>query len=143
MTEQLVITAIDHLDVFRDGGNAGIHCLPVIVDFRGRVGAQPAHLVNDEETRRFQQPSPRVKALFKADNIDGEYVDLNSASWNWPGMLGGGYHPASTTMISAVVEPRNHGQALGFHLVGGSFSLESVPTQGTTLRAEIPLRGTL
>ncbi len=28
----------------------------------------------------------------EADNIDGEYVDLNSASWNWPGMLGGGYH---------------------------------------------------
>ncbi len=28
-------------------------------------------------------------------------------------------------------------------VVGGSFSVESVPTQGTTLRAEIPLRGTL
>jgi signal transduction histidine kinase len=28
-------------------------------------------------------------------------------------------------------------------MVGGSFSVESVPTQGTTLRAEIPLRGTL
>ncbi|MEJ6792080.1 MAG: hypothetical protein QNK89_04915 [Lacinutrix sp.] len=26
------------------------------------------------------------------DNIDGEYLDLNSASWNWPTMLGGGYH---------------------------------------------------
>ncbi len=26
------------------------------------------------------------------DNIDGEYVDLNSASWNWPSQLGGGYH---------------------------------------------------
>lgn len=28
----------------------------------------------------------------EADNIDGGYVDLNSASWNWPPMLGGGYH---------------------------------------------------
>jgi len=28
----------------------------------------------------------------EADNIDGEYTDLNSASWNWPAMLGGGYH---------------------------------------------------
>jgi PAS domain S-box-containing protein len=28
-------------------------------------------------------------------------------------------------------------------MVGGRFSLESVPTQGTTLRAEIPLRGSL
>ena len=26
------------------------------------------------------------------DNIDGNYLDLNSASWNWPAMLGGGYH---------------------------------------------------
>jgi hypothetical protein len=26
------------------------------------------------------------------DNIDGEYQDLNSASWNVPAMLGGGYH---------------------------------------------------
>ncbi|PHR73652.1 MAG: hypothetical protein COA67_02690 [Lutibacter sp.] len=28
----------------------------------------------------------------EADNIDGNYLDLNSASWNWPAMLGGGYH---------------------------------------------------
>lgn len=26
------------------------------------------------------------------DNIDGEYLDLNAASWNVPTMLGGGYH---------------------------------------------------
>ncbi|TYB78933.1 MbnP family protein [Bizionia myxarmorum] len=26
------------------------------------------------------------------DNIDGAHPDLNSASWNWPAMLGGGYH---------------------------------------------------
>lgn len=26
------------------------------------------------------------------DNIDGQYQDLNSALWNWPMMLGGGYH---------------------------------------------------
>ncbi len=28
----------------------------------------------------------------EADNIDGNYIDLNSKSWNWPTMLGGGYH---------------------------------------------------
>lgn len=28
----------------------------------------------------------------ETDNIDGFYADLNSASWNWPEMLGGGYH---------------------------------------------------
>lgn len=26
------------------------------------------------------------------DNIDGIYPELNSANWNWPGALGGGYH---------------------------------------------------
>ncbi len=28
----------------------------------------------------------------EADNISGEYPDLNLANWNWPDMLGGGYH---------------------------------------------------
>jgi len=28
----------------------------------------------------------------ETDNIDGAYNDLNSESWNWPQMLGGGYH---------------------------------------------------
>ena len=28
----------------------------------------------------------------QADNIDNAYNDLNTASWNWPAMLGGGYH---------------------------------------------------
>lgn len=26
------------------------------------------------------------------DNVSGAYADLNTASWNWPSMLGGGYH---------------------------------------------------
>jgi len=43
------------------------------------------------------------------------------------GIMGGGYHPASTTMISAVVEPGKRGQALGFHMVGGSFSYFLAP----------------
>ncbi len=43
------------------------------------------------------------------------------------GILGGGYHPASTTMISSVVKPEKRGQALGFHMVGGSFSYFMAP----------------
>jgi len=43
------------------------------------------------------------------------------------GILGGGYHPAATTMISAVIEPKTRGRALGFHLVGGSFSYFLAP----------------
>jgi predicted MFS family arabinose efflux permease len=38
------------------------------------------------------------------------------------GVLGGGYHPAAPPLVSASVEPRNQGRALGFHLIGGSAS---------------------
>ncbi len=38
------------------------------------------------------------------------------------GLLGGGYHPASPPLVSALVEPKNRGRALGFHLIGGSAS---------------------
>jgi len=35
-----------------------------------------------------------VSFNFGFDSVDNtrNYIDLNSASWNWPGMLGGGYH---------------------------------------------------
>ena len=33
-----------------------------------------------------------VYGFNEEDNMDGAYEDLNSASWNWPGILGGGYH---------------------------------------------------
>lgn len=33
-----------------------------------------------------------VYGFNEEDNMDGAYENLNSASWNWPGMLGGGYH---------------------------------------------------
>ena len=39
------------------------------------------------------------------------------------GFFGGGYHPASPTLIAASVEPKKRGQALGIHMVGGSASL--------------------
>ncbi|MFB1022685.1 MAG: hypothetical protein QMC40_08000 [Vicingaceae bacterium] len=28
----------------------------------------------------------------QTDNVTGEYQDLNTIGWNWPAMLGGGYH---------------------------------------------------
>ncbi len=43
------------------------------------------------------------------------------------GVLGGGYHPASPPLISASVEPRNRGRALGIHLIGGSSSFFLAP----------------
>ncbi|MBA7627099.1 Multidrug resistance protein MdtG [subsurface metagenome] len=43
------------------------------------------------------------------------------------GILGGGYHPASSPVISASVEPKNRGRALGFHMIGGSASFFLAP----------------
>ena len=43
------------------------------------------------------------------------------------GILGGGYHPASSPLISASVEPKNRGRALGFHMIGGSASFFLAP----------------
>ena len=42
-------------------------------------------------------------------------------------ILGGGYHPAAATAISASVSPVRRGRALGFHLIGGSSSFWIVP----------------
>ena len=43
------------------------------------------------------------------------------------GVLGGGYHPASPPLISASVEPKNRGRALGLHMIGGSASYFLAP----------------
>jgi hypothetical protein len=33
-----------------------------------------------------------VYGFNEEDNVNGAYPDLNDAGWNWPSMLGGGYH---------------------------------------------------
>jgi len=43
------------------------------------------------------------------------------------GVLGGGYHPASSTMIAQVVEPKKLGRAMGFHMIGGGASFFLAP----------------
>lgn len=43
------------------------------------------------------------------------------------GIAGGGYHPSAAPLISASVEPKKRGQALGFHLIGGSGSFFLAP----------------
>jgi len=43
------------------------------------------------------------------------------------GLLGGGYHPAASPMISSSVEPKNRGRALGLHMIGGSASYFLAP----------------
>ncbi len=43
------------------------------------------------------------------------------------GIVGSGYHPAATTLISFSVPPENRGQALGLHVIGGSSSFFVTP----------------
>lgn len=43
------------------------------------------------------------------------------------GILSGGYHPAATPLISASVDPKIRGRALGLHLVGGNSAFFITP----------------
>ena len=43
------------------------------------------------------------------------------------GAMGGGYHPAAAPLVSASVEPKNRGRALGFHQIGGTASYFFAP----------------
>jgi len=51
------------------------------------------------------------------------------------GLAGGGYHPASTPMISASVEPKKRGRILGIHGVGGSASYFLAPIIAAAIAA--------
>jgi len=51
------------------------------------------------------------------------------------GILGGGYHPASPPLISTLVEPKNRGRALGFHLIGGSAAYFLAPLISAAIAA--------
>lgn len=43
------------------------------------------------------------------------------------GILGGSYHPAASPLVSAAVEEKKRGQALGFHQIGGTASFFLTP----------------
>lgn len=57
------------------------------------------------------------------------------------GILGGGYHPASTTAISTSVEPTRRGWALGMHMIGGSVCFFLAPLVAAALAAAWGWRG--
>ena len=57
------------------------------------------------------------------------------------GLVGGGYHPSAAPMISASVEPRNRGRALGSHLIGGSGSYFLAPLIAAAAAATWGWRG--
>ena len=46
------------------------------------------------------------------------------------GIVGGGYHPSAPPLVMAATEPRNRSKALGFHMIGGSFSHFVAPVLG-------------
>ena len=57
------------------------------------------------------------------------------------GVMGGGYHPAAPPLISASVEPKNLGRALGLHLIGGAASYFLAPLVGMAMAAVWGWRG--
>ncbi|MFC1904736.1 MFS transporter [Chloroflexota bacterium] len=57
------------------------------------------------------------------------------------GLLGGGYHPAAPPLISASVDPKNRGRALGFHVIGGSASFFLAPLIAAAIAAAWSWRG--
>jgi len=57
------------------------------------------------------------------------------------GVMGGGYHPSAPPLISASVEPKNRGRALGIHLIGGSASHFLAPLIGVAIATAWGWRG--
>jgi FSR family fosmidomycin resistance protein-like MFS transporter len=58
------------------------------------------------------------------------------------GVAGGGYHPAAPPLISAAVEPKNLGRAMGLHMVTGSAPFFLAPLIAVGLAAAWGWRGT-
>jgi len=58
------------------------------------------------------------------------------------GLLGGGYHPSASPLVSGLVEPKNRGRALGFHLIGGSIAFVVAPLLAAVISATWGWRGT-
>jgi FSR family fosmidomycin resistance protein-like MFS transporter len=57
------------------------------------------------------------------------------------GLLGGGYHPAATPLISMSVEQKMRGRALGFHLIGGNASFFVAPLIAAAIAGAWSWRG--
>lgn len=57
------------------------------------------------------------------------------------GILGGGYHPAASPLITSAVEPDKRGRALGLHVIGGSVSYFAAPLLGVAAAAALGWRG--
>lgn len=59
------------------------------------------------------------------------------------GVVGGGYHPAASPMVSASVDKRDRGSALGLHQIGGTASFFLTPLIAAALLQTMSWRGTI
>jgi FSR family fosmidomycin resistance protein-like MFS transporter len=57
------------------------------------------------------------------------------------GVTGGGYHPASAPLVSAAVEPKTRGRALGIHQIGGTASFFLAPLIAGGIATALGWRG--
>jgi FSR family fosmidomycin resistance protein-like MFS transporter len=57
------------------------------------------------------------------------------------GVLGGGYHPSATPMVSALVESKKRGRILGIHEIGGGASFFVVPLVAAAIATAWGWRG--
>ena len=57
------------------------------------------------------------------------------------GVMGGGYHPAASPLISASVEPKNRGRVLGLHQIGGVASFFLSPLIAVAIASVFGWRG--
>jgi len=57
------------------------------------------------------------------------------------GLMGGGYHPAASPLVSASVSPERRGIALGIHQIGGTFSFFLAPIIAAGIASALGWRG--
>ena len=58
------------------------------------------------------------------------------------GLLGGGYHPSASPLVSASVKPEHRGRALGIHQIGGTASFFVAPLIAAGVASTLGWRGT-
>ena len=58
------------------------------------------------------------------------------------GILGGGYHPSASPLLSSAVDEKSRGKALGIHQVGGTGSFFLAPLIAVAITRAIGWRGT-
>lgn len=58
------------------------------------------------------------------------------------GVMGGGYHPAASPLVSESVKPEHRGRALGIHQIGGTASFFLTPLIAAGIATALGWRGT-